>query len=193
MDMEIKRGPGRPPRTPESTDTMRPNLRPDELRASDPQEAARIRAEQIIAQIGDGIDETDEFFVPEELKDPNWDMQWVRYSTYNQEDTNNINRYKRHGWEFVPANRPGFERYVPRGWKETFILKDGMVLMELPMEVSRIIRDKQLHEAKSRVQIAGQRIGQALPAGFTPDNSGREIAVHGVSGARRTISGPIPN
>src|ERR1700743_2425496 len=101
MDTEIKRGPGRPriidtpsaPKAEEVTDTMRGELRRD-LRESNPQEAARIRAEQILAQHVDMLEESDEFFVPDDLKDPHWDVQWVRYSCFNQEDVNNINRYK---------------------------------------------------------------------------------------------------
>ena len=199
MDTEIKRGPGRPriidtpsaPKAEEVVDTMRGDLRRD-LRESDPQEAARIRAEQILSQHVDMLEESDEFFVPEELKDPHWDVQWVRHSCFNQEDVNNINRYKRHGWTEIPAKRPGYERYVPKGWKENFILKDGMLLMERPKEVSRLVQEKAKQEAAMRVRIAEQRPTNPNIA-FPTDNNGQPISARGVAGVRKSISGPIPN
>lgn len=196
-----KRGPGRPrniempPAMDDDWrgDTMRPEMHPADLRASDPQEAARIRAAEVLAQLGDSLGEEDKFFVPPELKHPDWDMQWVRWSVYNQEDPGHISSHQRTGWEFVPAKRPGFERFLPRNWKEDFILKDGMVLMERPMEVSAVIEKRQLGAARERIRIAELRNGQSPPGTLPRDNNGRPIAVNGVSGARRTISGPIPD
>jgi hypothetical protein len=193
---EIKRGPGRPKRIIEdghvnnSVDTMRPEMRPDDLRATDPQEAARIRAAQVLAQLGDSLGEEDKFFIPEELKDPSWDIQWKRFSVYNAEDHGYLSSLQRTGWEFVPARRPGFERFVPRNWKDDFILKEGMVLMERPKEVSNIIEGRQLGQARERIRIAEQKNGQSPPGTLPRDNSGRPIAANGVAGVRRTI-GPV--
>src|SRR5579871_1870491 len=202
MDNEIKRGPGRPRIIPApgegmgQEEPMRPDMRPDmrpEMRDLDPQAAARKLAQEIMAQIGDSVDEAYEFFVEDEIKDPYWDYQWVRHFTYEKEDTNNINRYLRTGWEYVPANTPGFERFIPKGWKENFILKDGMGLMKRPKEISAMFNDRNKKEAKQRLRIAEQPL-RSLPDGFSTENGGRgQISVNGVAGVRRTISGPIPN
>ena len=192
-EMEItKRGPGRPPHIKPEVDTMRNDLRTD-MRASDPQEAARIRAAEVFAQLGDSLAEEDVFHVPDELKQPGWDIEWKRFSSVNQEDTNNINKAKRTGWQEVPANRPGFERFVPRNWKESFILKDGMLLMERPTEVSTEVKRRMLGQAREVIRIAEAQNGQSPPGTLPRDNNGRPIAVNGVSGAKRTIVGAIPN
>ena len=175
----------------EAADTLRGDVRGD-LRESDPQEAARIRAQQILNQHVDMLEESDEFFVPEDLKDPHWDVQWVRHSCYNQEDVNNVNRFKRHGWTEIPANRPGYGRYVPKGWKENFILKDGMLLMERPKEVSRLMQERADQEVAKQMRIAEQRPTNPNIA-FPTDNAGRPISMNGVAGVRKTIQGPIPN
>jgi hypothetical protein len=195
MEDEIKkRGPGRPPLNiaPAEVDTMRNDLRHD-LRASDPQEAARQRAAEILAQLGDSLGEEDKFFIPDELKQPGWDYEWKRFSVYNAEDQGYINGLKRTGWNEVPANRAGFDRFLPRNWKESFILKEGQLLMERPTEVSDEIKRRQLGQARERIKIAESQNGQAPPGTLPRDNNGNRIAVHGVSGAKRTIVGAIPN
>jgi hypothetical protein len=173
-------------------DTMRDDLRGD-LRASDPQEAARIRAQEVFAQLGDSLGDVDEFFVPEEMKQPGWDYEWKRFSTINQEDPHNINKAKRTGWQEVPAKTPGFERFLPRTWKESFILKEGMLLMMRPTEVTAEINRRHHAQAVEKIRTAEAQNGQAPPGTLPRDNSGNKIHVHGVSGAKRTIVGAIPN
>jgi len=191
----VKRGPGRPAKAPtvNDIDTMRDDIRHD-LRESDPHAAAIKRAEEIKAQLGDSIDTADEFFIPDDLKHSEWTMEWKRWSVYNAEDSGYINGLLRTGWDFVPASRAGFEIFLPRGWKENFILKKGMVLMERPREITDMIESRQLQEARAQVQRKEQQLGEA-PAGTLPraDSTGRQVGSHGVSGAKRTISGPIPN
>ena len=163
------------------------------MRASDPQEAARIRAAEILGQLGDSVGEEDKFLVPQELMQPGWDIEWKRFSVYNAEDAGYINGLKRTGWSEVPANRPGFDRFVPRNWKESFILKEGQILMERPTEVSDEIKRRMHGQATERVRIAEMQNGQSPPGTLPRDNNGRPIAVNGVSGAKRTIVGAIPN
>jgi hypothetical protein len=106
-EMEItKRGPGRPPHIKPEVDTMRNDLRTD-MRASDPQEAASIRSAEIFAQLGDALGGNDEFHIPDELKQPGWDIEWKAYSVINKDMTGYINGLRRTGWTDVPANRPG--------------------------------------------------------------------------------------
>ena len=112
---------------------------------------------------------------------------------YNAEDAGYINSLKRTGWSEVPANRPGFDRFVPRNWKESFILKEGQILMERPTEVSNEIKRRMHGQATERVRIAEMQNGQSPPGTLPRDNNGRPIAVNGVAGAKRTIVGAIPN
>lgn len=191
METEAKRGPGRPKTvtpTVNDVDTMRDDVR-HELREADPQEAARKRTAEILAQGGIDVASVDKFLVPEHLKHPEWTIEWKRFSSYNAEDPDNINRALATGWQFVPASRPGFQIFFPRGWKENFILKEGMTLMERPAEITRMIEKRQLDEAKSQVRRKEQQVGEA-PVGTLQR---QDSAGNNVGSVKRTISGPIPN
>ena len=198
METQEKRGPGRPPKAVATVadldaDTLRNDIRHD-LRDEDPHEAAAKRTAEILAQLGDSIEQNDEFLIPENLKHPEWTMEWKRWSVHNAEDSGYINSLLRTGWQFVPAKRPGFQMFLPRGWKEDFILKKGMVLMERPAEITRMINEKSLTEAREQVKRKEQQLGEAPPGTLQRhDATGRPVSSHGVSGAKRTISGPIPN
>lgn len=193
--LEPKRGPGRPPKHPvtvATVDTMRPKMH-YEMRDESPQEAAARRAAEIKAQLGDSLDEPDEFYIPEHLKDPDWDYNWKRWSAVNAEDPGYINSLLRTGWEFVSSKTPGMEIFLPRGWKEDFILKKGVVLMKRPQEISNLINGRQEKSAKEQVTVNQAKLRGEPIAGAPRDNNGQPIASHGVSGAKRTIVGPIPD
>lgn len=191
METELKRGPGRPkshPPTVNDIDTMRDDVR-HELRESDPQESARKRTAEILAQGGIDVASVDKFLVPDHLKHPEWTIEWKRWSSYNAEDNDNINRCLQTGWQYVPASRPGFQMFLPRGWKENFILKEGMVLMERPAEITEMVEKRQLDEAKAQVRRKEQQVGEA-PVGTLQR---QDSAGNNVGSVKRTISGPIPN
>jgi hypothetical protein len=191
METELKRPVGRPKTnvpTVNDIDTMRDDVR-HELRESDPQEAARQRTAEILAQGGIDVATVDMFLVPEHLKHPEWTYEWKRWSSVNKEDNENINRCLQTGWQHVPANRPGFQMFLPRGWKESFILKEGMTLMERPKAITDMIEKRQLDEARAQVRRKEQQVGDA-PAGTLPR---QDSAGNNVGSVIRTISGPIPN
>ena len=191
MEPGTKRGVGRPRNIPEPEsviDDTRDPPRP-ELRDSDPREAAVRRAKEIRDQLGDSIEQPDEFFIPPHLKDPDWDYNWKTYSVHNAHDPHYINELHRTGWQFVPANRPGFEFLLPTGWKEKIVLKKGQVLMERPMEISMMIERRQEKAAKERLEIQERRMKSEPIRGAPIDNDGKPIGM----GMRRTIAGPIPD
>lgn len=192
METELKRGPGRPKNTPptvEDIDTMRPDLRP-EMRFEDPVEAAAFRTKEIMDRLG-GImpDWADEFEIPEHLKRPGWEIEWKRWSVGNQEDTSHVNSLQEAGWTFVPSDRPGWNRYLPRGWKQSIVVKKEMVAMERPAEFNRLVREQKLLEARTQVRRKEQQVGEAPPGTLPRQDS----AGNTVGSVKRTISGPIPN
>lgn len=197
-EIETKRGPGRP-RNPAPVvetpvvDTMRNEMRHEMYEAS-PQEAAARRTAELLAQFGGNIpEEKDDMVIPEHLKDPDWDYVWRRYSSGNQEDVNNMNQAKDNGWEHIHPKTPGFQRWVQRGWKEDFILYRGMTPMKRPMAISDLFNKRSRMSAIERIEINDKKLKSEPFAGAPRDNAGNPIAAHGVSGAKRTIVGPIPD
>lgn len=193
----VKRGPGRPKvitMEMDAVDTMRPDMRA-ELREEDPIEAAAKRTQEVLDRLGGVMPGwADEFEIPDNLKRPGWEIEWKRWSVGNKEDQSHIHALQETGWSFVPANRPGWDRFLPRGWKDSIVIKKEMVAMERPAEISRLVREQQLHEAREQVKRKESQLGEAPPGTLQRhDATGKPVGSHGVSGAKRTISGPIPN
>lgn len=189
METELKRGPGRPKtQTIQDIDTMRDDVR-HELRESDPHEAAAKRTAEILAQGGIDVASVDEFLIPDHLKHSEWTMEWKRWSVYNAEDHGYINQCLQTGWTFVPADRAGFEMFLPRGWKESYVLKKGMVLMERPAAITDMITKRQSDEAKAQVRRKELQVGEAPPGTLQrQDSTGKNVG-----SIKRSISGPIPD
>lgn len=193
MDDVVKRGPGRPKAVMED-DTMRDDIRVEmrhEVREEDPMEAAARATKEFLDRTG-GIspDWKDDFEIPDHLKRPGWEIEWKRWSVGNKEDQSHIMALQEMGWSFVPAKRPGWNRFLPRGWKDDLVIKKEMVAMERPAEISRLVREQQLSEAIDQIKRKERQLNEAPPGTLQRHKSdGNSVG----SGVKRTISGPIPN
>lgn len=112
-------------------------------------------------------DTYDGFAVPTELKEKDWDYQWVRISTHGQEDIDNQVAMQSNGWRPVPADRAGWRgRFMAADYKGP-IAKSGLMLMERPMmltEQAKAETDARYREQKMQ---QSQKFGLALPEGFS--------------------------
>ena len=135
-----------------------------------------VRPNAVVATDRDGNpiyrkrDQTaDPFAIPEDLKDPNWDMMWARVSVVGQDDVSSQVNRQEQGWRFVPADRPGFSgRFMPPGYKGQ-IFKDGLALMERPMALTEEAQREAKQAVRNQSQAQRQQFGMALPQGFSAD------------------------
>ena len=119
------------------------------------------------------------FDFPDTIKEPGWSYQWCRMATLNNADGdhNEIPVMTRAGWEPVnPSQLNGYFANENKG--RDHIVRDGLMLMERPEEMTR---DAQL-EAKSAADAAFQRgLGHvsddmySLPTGFVYDRGATRI------------------
>jgi hypothetical protein len=110
---------------------------------------------------------SDPFAVPSDLREKDWDLQWVRASVHGEEDINNQVAMQENGWRPVLANRPGWDgRFMPRGYKD-HIHKQGLVLMERPMILTEEAKREDARKVREQTKQQREQFGLALPKGFT--------------------------
>lgn len=127
-----------------------------DLRASDHEAehaTPRVRQRRKHAQVIQ-----DMFYIPREEIPDGLDYEWKRWSNVGQQDPFYISRLREDGgWEPVPPAR--HPTWVPEGYKEPYIIKGGMILMDRPMEFTLEARAEARMLAKQQVREAEQRLG----------------------------------
>lgn len=141
-----KRGPGRPPK--------RTALR-ERLRAKAPQRLEGLEGSR--------------FAIPGAEQHEGVSLQWKRYSVQGQHDPYHIAAHRRNGWE--PMLAEDFPELAARDDQGNIIpgpiIKDGMMLMGRPEELTR--QAEAALEAKAKKQIHDQKVQVGLaPAGTLP-------------------------
>jgi hypothetical protein len=141
-------------------ESLRPAMRP-EMRDEDPRAMADRRAAEIMGHLGEIESGVDKFYIPTGEVPDGWDYNWKRKTIYNQEDPAYQVTLARGGWTAVPSNRhPGM---MPSGWKGQTIERDGMILMERPMAISDLVRQKDRRAARDQVRAKEQQLSAAPP------------------------------
>jgi hypothetical protein len=138
-----------------------------------------VRANAVVAHDRDGNpiyrkrdSISDEFSIPDDLREPGWDYQWIRTSVHGQEDVSNQVNMQENGWRFVPASRKGWDgRFMPKGYQGA-IFKSGLSLMERPAVLTEEARKEAGMRVREQSQAQRQQFGLALPDGFTSQHDG---------------------
>jgi hypothetical protein len=106
-----------------------------------------------------------ELDIPEHLRDPRYDLQWCRTSCFGRPDNANINLLKSQGWREVhPKNYPGV---MPDMQHKHTIERDGLILMERPMQLTQEAVAEQHADALELRQVQTEQFGnRKLPRGF---------------------------
>jgi hypothetical protein len=107
----------------------------------------------------------DEYHIPDELREPGWDLQWCRRSVSGQEDVPNMVRHMENGWRPVPAERWN-GRFMPDGYKGV-IQRGGLELCERPMSLTEEAKREDRHNALAQRRQQMEQFGlKDLPQGF---------------------------
>lgn len=156
----IKRPRGRPPKNP--VNKMEENTLRPPVREEDPRAAAAKRAAELRAHSSEIVEASDKFYVPPEIIPESWLYEWKTHTIYGQEDPTYQVRLAREGWEPVPASR--HPEMMPIGSTSETILRDGLILMQIPREISDERRAAELRRARAQVRVKEEQLG-AAPAG----------------------------
>lgn len=153
----VKRGPGRPP--------MRAAAHVSSER--EPVHQRRRRHKLLVNQ--------DKFYIPVDEIPEGSSYEWKRWSVYGQEDPFYLANLREQGWQPVdPKKHPN---WLPEGYNQNVILKDGMILMERPMELTQEFNDEISDLNRRQLRDQQARLGQA-PEGTAPrkDANKRDLA-----------------
>ena len=180
MSTSEKRGPGRPARGFLETNAEIEDVNVDNsFRVPTDKEAielqtlapvhrglreASLRAEELRERLRsqeNNIDFHDEFYIDPRMIPEGWDYNWKRHTTAGQEDETYATELRQAGWDPVPAER--HPTLVPIGAKGA-IMRKGMILMERPMEISDMAKQRELSTAREAVAAKERALGQ-VPMG----------------------------
>lgn len=99
------------------------------------------------------------FDIPQSEIPEGLDYEWKRWSVAGLHDPFYIASMRSQGWEPVDPKR--HPTWVPPGYSEANIIKDGMILMERPMELTLEARKELAQMGKQQVREAEQRLGMS--------------------------------
>lgn len=110
----------------------------------------------------------DMFYIPVEEIPEGSSYEWKRWTVIGQEDPFYIAQMREQGWEPVLAKR--HPTWVPPNYDKPHIIKNGMILMERPIELTEEARAEQKVLARQQVREAEARLGR------TPGNTHQRLA-----------------
>jgi hypothetical protein len=113
---------------------------------------------------------TDRFYVDPNSIPDGWTYNWKRFSSFELQDSANMIRVKREGWEAVPASR--HPEMMPQGEPDNgMIMRDGLVLMECPTEIVRERQAIDLKRARDQVRYKEQQLSGTPEGTMTRDHA----------------------
>jgi len=170
------------PEVPSIAEVVRANIREDRddrpsMRPAMREEDPRTRAARRTAELLDhfGADETtyDDFYIPASDVPDGWEYQWKRKSLLGMEDPAYMVELYNRGWEPVPASR--HPSYMPLGHTGKTIERKGMILMERPLEISRMYQQRALQAARNQVRQKEAQLSGAPDGHFDRNNKNSSL------------------
>lgn len=168
---------GRPPlyrptkvESPEQETTTRAKVTFSE---EDSRSRAARRAAALLEDLGDDMDEgNDKFYIDQRVVPPGWSYEWKTWSVLGKENPAYQTELARRGWEAVPTSR--HPEMMPTIGEYATIDRDGMRLMERPLEITRRVMDNEKRKARVQVRAKEEQLGAAI-GGFDRDNKGDSL------------------
>ncbi len=118
----------------------------------------------------------DRFYFPVEQIPEGSSYEWKRYSINGMEDPFYIAAMREQGWEPVDPKR--HIGYLPADYKEPHIIRDGLILMERPIELTQEARSEMKTLARKQVREAEQRLGRTPDGTLTRDHPDIKPRLH---------------
>lgn len=128
-------------------------------------EVPRVRTRRRKATVNE-----DPFYIPAEEIPQGLSYEWKRWSNVGEHDPFYIAQMREQGWEPVPPKR--HPNWVPPGYNEPHIIKNGMILMDRPEELTEEARREQRQLSKRQIREAEQRLGKTPQGEMTRQHDG---------------------
>jgi hypothetical protein len=155
----------------------RPDARANRARQSDAREEV-VREGMALDRAGRPVtrkrnSSVDRYYVqPGKIPD-GWSYEWKRWAVMNQEDPSYLISLQENGWEAVPAGR--HPELVANGVNgEAAIIRDGMILMERPAQLTAEAKQEDIEIARGMIRDKQRQLGET-PNGTLPRDAHREV------------------
>lgn len=107
---------------------------------------------------------TDPFHFDKNEIPEGYGYQWIRVTTYNEADNNNVRQYMNNGWRPVPADRhPDRFDADDKG----HIVFKGNMLVERPDALNQESRMEEARKAQGQISDQYRQFGHKMEGGFT--------------------------
>ncbi len=168
-----------------ATDQPSETPRPVTYAEEDPRTRAARRAAELREHWGGKLDEgTDKFYIDPRIVPDGWSYEFKRYTCLGQQDPSYQVGLAYRGWAAVPVSR--HPEMMPDNYTGNTIEREGQILMERPMEITKEVNASELRKAREQVGQKEQQL-KGMPAGA---NSPFEPAGNKIGRSYETIAVP---
>lgn len=157
--------------------SSRPAMR-ESMREEDPRARAARRAQELRDHGSVFEESNDKFFVDASIIPAGWAYEWKRHLVAGAQDPTYEVTLARTGWEPVAASR--HPEMMPQGWT-SFIEREGMILMERPLEINDEAKARDLRTARNQVRQKEDQLYATETGQFERNNKDQTLVKIGRS------------
>lgn len=142
-------------------------------REEDPRARAARRALELREQATSDDDGVDKFYIDPKMIPDGWSYEWKTFTVLGKENPSYQVSMAHKGWEAVPRAR--HPHLMPINYQGETIEREGMILMERPLEITQEAKARDLRIARAQVRGKEEQLGGAAPGTFERDNKGASL------------------
>ena len=148
---------------------------PPKPREEDPRSRAARRAMELREQGSpdDGEVYLGPFYIDPSIIPDGWSYEWKTYTVLGKENPSYQVSMAHKGWEAVPRSR--HPHMMPHNYQGETIERDGMILMERPLEITQEAKARDLRVARAQVQGKEAQLGGAPAGTFERSNKDQSL------------------
>lgn len=147
---------------------------PPKPREEDPRTRAARRALELREQVNSDDDGTDKFYIDPKTIPDGWSYEWKTFTVLGKENPSYQVAMAHKGWEAVPCSR--HPHLMPINHQGETIEREGMILMERPLEITQEAKARDLRIARAQVRGKEEQLAGAPVGTFGRDNKGTPLA-----------------
>lgn len=143
-------------------------------REEDPRARAARRAMELREQATSDDDGTDKFYIDPRTIPDGWSYEWKTFTVLGKENPSYQVAMAHKGWESVPRSR--HPHMMPHNHQGETIDREGMILMERPLEITQEAKTRDQRIARAQVRGKEEQLAGAPTGTFDRSNKGTPLA-----------------
>lgn len=147
---------------------------PPKPREEDPRARAARRTLELREQASSNDDDgVDKFYIDPKTIPDGWSYEWKTFTVLGKENPSYQVAMAHKGWESVPRSR--HPHMMPHNHQGETIEREGMILMERPMEITQEAKLRDMRVARAQVRGKEEQLGGSPAGQFGRDNKGDSL------------------